>query len=114
VNAEDSEDEQQRRALEYRILTSPMGAAQTYKRVRAAALAFGQRVAARERGRWLQAWTPGTVFADGELVAVECRGREVWIASIPDLDVGFSRAALRRCREHLARLTEVVSAPPPR
>ncbi len=46
-------------------------------------------------------------------MAVECRDREVRIVSIPDLDIGFSRAALKRCREHCERLAAVLAAPGP-
>lgn len=98
----------QRRALEFRVLATGRDAWLNFEHLKAAALGFGWRVAGEEQGRWLQAFTPATLFADGDLVAIECRGREVLLASIPDLDIGFSRQAIRRCREHCDRLAEAA------
>ena len=62
----------------------------------------------RQSVNGLEARTPGTMFAEGELVSVEFRDQEVLVASICDPQIGFSLVGHQRCLQHCDRIRQAV------
>lgn len=71
-------------------------------------LQAGWKIAQESPGHSLQAVTPGTMFEEGERVAVEFRADEVLIASICDPAVGFTLTGQERCRQHCEQIRQAV------
>ncbi len=100
----------QRHDLCFERVPTPADANSNFETVRAAAERSGWLILREERGRRLDAQTPGSRFAAGERVSVQFRGNEVWVASICDPGVGFSLVGRRRCAEHRDTVRQMVAA----
>ncbi|HEX3835759.1 MAG TPA: hypothetical protein VHW25_02260 [Steroidobacteraceae bacterium] len=68
----------------------------------------GWRITRSTPGQTLTAHTPGTLFDEGERIAVEFRPHEALIASICDPSVGFSLIGNAKCRQHCARIRRAL------
>jgi hypothetical protein len=68
----------------------------------------GWRIKDGAPGQALMAYTPGTMFDEGERIAVEFRPREVLVASICDPSVGFSLIGNTKCRQHCERIRRAL------
>ena len=62
----------------------------------------------RQSVNGLEARTPGSLFAEGELVSVQFRDHEVLVASICDPQIGFSLVGNQRCLQHCDRIRQAV------
>ena len=78
--------------------------------VHRAAVEAGWRIASESPGQTLRALTPGSMFHEGERVAVEFGTHEILVASICDPAVGFSLTGHERCRQHTERVRQAVQA----
>jgi len=74
------------------------------------ALSAGWRIASESPGRTLRALTPGSMFEEGERMAVEFGPDEVLVASICDPAVGFTLTGQERCRRHCEQVRRAVLA----
>jgi hypothetical protein len=68
----------------------------------------GWRISSGAPGQTLIAHTPGTMFDEGERIAVEFRPHEVLVASICDPSVGFSLIGNTKCRQHCERIRRAL------
>jgi hypothetical protein len=68
----------------------------------------GWRISRSAPGQTLMAHTQGTMFDEGERIAVEFRPHEVLIASICDPSVGFSLIGNAKCRQHCERIRRAL------
>ena len=68
----------------------------------------GWRISSAAPGQTLTAHTPGSMFDEGERIAVEFRPHEVLVASICDPSVGFSLIGNAKCRQHCERIRRAL------
>ena len=68
----------------------------------------GWKIASESPGRTLRALTPGSMFDEGERVAVEFESDAVLVASICDPAVGFTLMGQERCRQHCEQVRRAV------
>ena len=87
------------------VRQSPQAA---WEAVHQTALDSGWSITHEIPGHTLRATTPGTMFGEGERVAVEFSPHEVLVASICDPAVGFSLTGHERCRQHSERVRRAV------
>jgi hypothetical protein len=68
----------------------------------------GWRITSGAPGQTLIAHTQGTMFDEGERIAIEFRPHEVLVASICDPSVGFSLIGNAKCRQHCDRVRRAL------
>jgi hypothetical protein len=68
----------------------------------------GWRITSGAPGHTLIAHTQGTMFDEGERIAIEFRPHEVLVASICDPSVGFSLIGNAKCRQHCERVRRAL------
>ncbi len=94
--------------LRYTRLTVRQSPHAAWEAVHQTALDSGWRITHEIPGHTLRATTPGTLFNEGERVAVEFGPNEVLVASICDPAVGFSLIGHERCQQHSERVRQAV------
>jgi hypothetical protein len=97
--------------LRYLVIPTQADADRNFEVVYRLALESGWRVTTKVPGRCLEARTPGgSILAEGEIVAVSFRQKDVLVACITDPGVGFSLVGRRRCISHRDLVRRAVSA----
>jgi hypothetical protein len=98
----------QLRWLRYTSLPLSISPQAAWDTIHALALQAGWRISSGAPGQTLIAHTPGTMFDEGERIAVEFRPHEVLVASICDPSVGFSLIGNAKCRQHCERIRRAL------
>jgi hypothetical protein len=98
----------QLRWLRYTSLPLNISPRAAWEVIHSLAQEAGWRISSGAPGQTLIAHTPGTMFDEGERIAVEFRPHEVLVASICDPKVGFSLIGNAKCRQHCERIRRAL------
>ena len=98
----------QLRWLRYTSVPLSISPQAAWEAIRKLAQEAGWRISSGTPGQTLTAYTPGTMFDEGERIDVQFRAHEVLVASICDPSVGFSLIGNAKCREHCERIRRAL------
>ncbi len=98
----------QLRWLRYTPVPLSVSPQRAWEVVHRLALESDWRIEREAPGQTLQAHTKGTMFEEGERIAVEFRPDEALVASICDPSVGFSLIGNEHCRAHTERIRRAL------